>query len=253
MSYQDKNNDVVLVTGRYWEGAYVFKELIDKGVSCKTVFIQKSWWKEKNDYEYSNLYLEKLKKQKKSKVERFFFTIEELAKLSGTKVEKVDNINSTDFIKALKGLSPKLILVVGSRIIKEDVLDIFENKFINFHTGILPEFRGPYSEFWAMYKNRPDMIGTTIHFIDKGIDTGKILGQARVDVGLEKNINTLHFLNVKKGSSLMAKTVLEYLNGDINPVTQEEEKSSYYSYPSNKEIKELEDKLGVKINLYFAD
>lgn len=244
---------IVLITGRYWEGAFVLKEFIKEGVPCKHVFIQKSWWRKENNYEYSKLYLKKLKKDKNSKTERIFYTIEELGRPKGIEIKKIENINSEDSIKKLDKINPTLIAVVGSKIIKSRVLNKFKNKFINFHTGILPEFRGPYSEFWAIYKNQANMIGTTVHLIDEGVDTGRILKQMRVDIDSQKNPQIAHFLNAKAGANLIAKTINEYLLGEITPFRQVESDAHYYTYPTNKQVVALEKRLGIKINLYFAD
>jgi len=59
----NKYKKVILITARYWEGAFVLKEFIKAGTPCKHVFIQKSWWRKENNYEYSKLYLKKLKKE----------------------------------------------------------------------------------------------------------------------------------------------------------------------------------------------
>lgn len=249
----NRDKKIVLITARYWEGAFVLKEFIKEGVPCKHVFIQKSWWRKENNYEYSKLYLKKLKKDKNSKTERRFYTIEEIAQPKGIGIKKIENINSEDLTKKLTKISPTLIAVVGSKIIKPKILNKFKNRFVNFHTGILPEFRGPYSEFWAIYKNQVNMIGTTVHLIDEGIDTGRILKQMRVDIGSQKNPQIAHFLNAKAGANLMAKTMNEYLIGKITPFGQVESDAHYYTYPANKQIVELEKRLRIRINLYFAD
>lgn len=43
---------------------------------------------------------------------------------------------------------------------------------LNLHPGILPGIRGLDPLFWAHYYGREDWIGTTLHYIDEGIDTG---------------------------------------------------------------------------------
>ncbi|MBV8232444.1 MAG: hypothetical protein JO329_20880 [Planctomycetaceae bacterium] len=42
---------------------------------------------------------------------------------------------------------------------------------LNLHHGIAPSIRGMNSIYWALWEGRPEWIGSTVHFIDKGIDT----------------------------------------------------------------------------------
>lgn len=46
---------------------------------------------------------------------------------------------------------------------------------LNLHPGILPGIRGLDPVFWALYYKRADWLGSTLHIIDAGIDTGKPL------------------------------------------------------------------------------
>ena len=41
--------------------------------------------------------------------------------------------------------------------------------------GISPFYRGTDCNFWAMYDDRPDYVGATIHRLTKGLDSGPIL------------------------------------------------------------------------------
>ena len=40
------------------------------------------------------------------------------------------------------------------------------------HAGITPQYRGVHGGYWAVVNNDPEHCGVTIHFVDKGIDTG---------------------------------------------------------------------------------
>jgi hypothetical protein len=51
---------------------------------------------------------------------------------------------------------------------------------INIHTGYLPFNRGPNPHLWAWLDGTPK--GITIHYIDKGIDTGDIIAQKQIEV-----------------------------------------------------------------------
>lgn len=72
-----------------------------------------------------------------------------------------------------------LIVVFGASYIKGELCDqLVEQKAINIHMGISPQYRGSSTNFWALYDNRPDMVGATIHLLSSGLDSGPILFHA---------------------------------------------------------------------------
>ena len=44
--------------------------------------------------------------------------------------------------------------------------------------GVSPFYRGTDCNFWAIYDNNPQLVGATIHLLEKGVDNGKILYHA---------------------------------------------------------------------------
>ena len=53
---------------------------------------------------------------------------------------------------------------------------------VNVHAGITPRYRGVHGGYWALAERHPEWVGTTVHLVDPGIDTGAILAQATFDV-----------------------------------------------------------------------
>ncbi|WP_448947502.1 phosphoribosylglycinamide formyltransferase [Lachnoanaerobaculum sp.] len=99
--------------------------------------------------------------------------------------------NRDDFNKALldelKSLNPDLIVLAGFLVnISKDIVDAFENKIINIHPSLIPSFcgKGYYGlkVHEAALKRGVKVTGATVHFVDAGIDTGKIIIQKAVNV-----------------------------------------------------------------------
>lgn len=235
---------ILLVTSRYWEGAYVCKLLLESNFNLD-VFVQKTWWRDKNSFSYTEQYLKKVKKYPDR-----YFIIEDLT----NKAQYIEDINSDPAIIQLNSNSYDAIVIVGSKIIKRQIVNKFKNKIINYHNGLLPEYRGPYSEFWAIYNNEPHMIGTTIHLIDEGIDSGDILKRRPMSAPY-RNLNPVHahVNNAIQGAELLVEALYDYLYKNLKPSKQDESKARYYPFPTKEQIALLEQKIGEKINLYFAD
>jgi folate-dependent phosphoribosylglycinamide formyltransferase PurN len=103
----------------------------------------------------------------------------------GFKIEHVDSINDPVVIERLKAESPDVVLVSGTRIIKPNVLYAISAPFINTHAGITPQYRGVHGGYWALYNNDLQNFGSTIHLVDKGVDTGQVLAHVRSAPELE--------------------------------------------------------------------
>lgn len=63
-------------------------------------------------------------------------------------------------------------------IITADIIQAFAGRIINLHIAYLPWNRGADPNFWSFIDDTPK--GVTIHFMDKGIDTGDIIAQKEV-------------------------------------------------------------------------
>lgn len=70
---------------------------------------------------------------------------------------------------------PDVCVLAQSGIIPRSILKIPTLATLNAHPGILPEYRGIDTFYWALYEQRPLMVGSTLHVVDAGIDTGRVL------------------------------------------------------------------------------
>lgn len=71
------------------------------------------------------------------------------------------------------------------KIIKKDLILKAKRPIINLHMSYLPYNRGAHPNFWSFVNNT--VKGVTIHEIDQGIDTGKIILQKKLKFDLKKN------------------------------------------------------------------
>ena len=70
-----------------------------------------------------------------------------------------------------------LIVLAGyMRLIGNVLLSAFYNRIINIHPALLPAFPGKNSIQQA-YQYGVKIFGVTVHYVDAGIDTGKIIAQ----------------------------------------------------------------------------
>ncbi len=92
-----------------------------------------------------------------------------------------------DYVMNLK---PDLVISAGfMRILSPDFVQTFPT--INSHPALLPLFPGAHAVRDALAAGVSET-GTTIHWVDQGIDTGKIIAQAKVSILTGDNEASLH-------------------------------------------------------------
>lgn len=120
---------------------------------------------------------------------------------------EVPSVNSDEARTALLSLAPAVVVVNGTRIISPQTLSTVEAPFVNMHAGITPRYRGVHGGYWALVEGRRDLVGTTIHLVDKGVDTGPILRQVTFDVTDADSFVTYPFLHLAAGIPALVESV----------------------------------------------
>ena len=114
-----------------------------------------------------------------------------------------------EICKQLEIINPDLIVLAGyMRLIGETLLEAYEGKIINIHPALLPAFPGRDGIGDAL-KYGVKVMGVTVHYVDAGIDTGKIIDQAcfkRTENETKEEIETrIHALEHELYPQVIAK------------------------------------------------
>jgi methionyl-tRNA formyltransferase len=103
--------------------------------------------------------------------------LKEFAKINSLPYYLMNNGSDSSLEAWVKAQKPNLIVIYSMpELLKENILNIPTHKTINLHPSFLPKYRGANPFFWHYYNNEKKG-GVTIHFIDKGEDTGNIIYQ----------------------------------------------------------------------------
>ena len=109
----------------------------------------------------------------------------------------------------IAALKPDLVVSAGfMRILSERITSKF--RIINSHPALLPLYPGAHAVRDALTAGATET-GTTIHWVDAGVDTGKVIAQERVEILPEDTEESLHerIKIVERG--LIVATIAELL------------------------------------------
>jgi phosphoribosylglycinamide formyltransferase-1 len=97
-----------------------------------------------------------------------------------------------ELVRMLRDVGAELIVLAGfMRVLKSPMLEAFPRRIINIHPSLLPKFPG--LEAWKQALVAGETItGCTVHYVDKKIDHGEILGQREVPILPNDTAESLH-------------------------------------------------------------
>ena len=130
---------------------------------------------------------------KKNKIKRYCIDFTQSKRL-GKKV-----------LSILKNNNIKLICLAGfMKILPAYFIKLYKGKIINIHPSLLPKYKG-LNTHKRVIMNNEKFTGCTIHYVDKLLDSGKIIFQSKVkitkkddDKSIEKKVlNTEHVIYPK--------------------------------------------------------
>jgi len=97
-----------------------------------------------------------------------------------------------ELVRLLRSAGVELVVLAGfMRVLKPVMLDAFPHRIVNLHPSLLPKFPG--LEAWKQALAAGETVtGCTVHYVDVGVDSGKIIAQQSVPILPNDTAVTLH-------------------------------------------------------------
>lgn len=120
-----------------------------------------------------------------------------------------------------------VVSVLADYIFKPE--DLAAYAAINLHPAPLPEYRGCNSYSWAI-ENEDEYYGVSLHEIDTGIDTGRIIAQRFLPINDEETAWSLYKRSQVVAHSLFESEIEDVLRSYGHPLSrpQDEARARYY-------------------------
>lgn len=133
------------------------------------------------------------------------------------KGQPLRDYRTRQILEILKSEKTDIVVLAGFlTILSENLVNEFPERIINIHPALLPDFGGPgmygHHVHEAVLASGRKESGCTVHIVDKGCDTGRILLQRKVPVlegdtpdSLAGRIHTEEYIAIVQGTELLAK------------------------------------------------
>ena len=153
--------------------------------------------------------------------------VKQVALNAGLNVSQPLSVKNEQFIEKLKTIGADIFVVVAfGHILPRTLLEVPKIGSINVHASLLPKYRGPAPIQWAIL-NRDKETGVTAILLDEGLDTGKILKSARIEIASDDTAASLHDRLSALGGDLLISTLREFETGVLDPLPQDLSQATY--------------------------
>jgi len=132
---------------------------------------------------------------------------------SGIKPIDATHLNHADARSAIAKLQPDVIVRVTGGVLGRGTFSLARIATLNIHHGVAPRIRGMCSIQWGIIEGRSDWIGATVHEIDDGIDTGRILWRGGPQLAPGDTGTTLFFRAHLEAVEELVRVIREYAAG----------------------------------------
>ena len=118
----------------------------------------------------------------------------------------------------IEELSPDLVCLAGfMRILPQHITEKFQ--VMNIHPSLLPRFPGLHAQKQA-FESGVSYSGCTVHMVDGGVDTGKIIVQKAVPILLNDTVESLSTRILKQEHKAYAEAVRMFTGQQQQQVTR---------------------------------
>lgn len=139
-------------------------------------------------------------------------------------------LNDDTVLNTVRRLDPDIVLSLQNNMIfGDDWIELLDDNLgiVNVHYAPLPKYAGYWPEMWAIW-NGESKFAVSMHYVEKGLDTGPIIAQKWFDIDSQESRQTLY----KKSEDHCFKMLLENLDkvlaDKVEGLTQNETERTYF-------------------------
>lgn len=152
--------------------------------------------------------------------------LDEIALEHGVPLVKVDHINDSDALSAIRNAELDWLFIIGwSQIASQEVLDSTSQGVLGIHPTLLPVGRGRAAVPWAIIKGLP-ATGVSLFALDTGVDTGPIVNQVEIPLTPDETATTLYGKVTEAHRTLIRKAWPALISGTYDLRPQEEARAT---------------------------
>jgi methionyl-tRNA formyltransferase len=139
---------------------------------------------------------------------------------------ETDDVNSAEIVGKIAASKPDLIVVIAfGQKIGNELVNLPPKGAINVHASLLPKYRGAAPINWAIISGEKET-GISIITLAEKMDAGKILAQAKTNIGTDETAGQLHDRLAQIAAPLLLETIDRIAENAISYAEQDDSKAT---------------------------
>lgn len=122
--------------------------------------------------------------------------------------------NSAETICRLREIGPDVVALAQPGIVGPGILAAASRGVVNAHPGSLPRYRGLDPGRWAVLAGDVERVGASVHWVNRGVDTGPVISFRRLEQPLPADPDALDDRLEELAAVLLAETLAALVRGD---------------------------------------
>jgi methionyl-tRNA formyltransferase len=156
-----------------------------------------------------------------------YVDLEDLCARLAVRLARVSDVNHPDSLKLLIDTHPEYVFVIGwSQICRRPLLKIPKIGIIGYHPAPLPTNRGRAVIPWTILQGATET-GSTLFWLDEGMDSGPILNQRRFPLEPRETAQTLYAKHLDALKIILGEAVALLRSAQAPALEQAEEHATY--------------------------
>lgn len=108
-----------------------------------------------------------------------------------------------------------IVLAGFMRILSPLLINAYKNRIINIHPADTAEFQGIGAYKWA-FEQKKHRTAVTVHFVDEGVDTGRVIGKETVDLSGADTLEEVERRGLAVEHKFYSEALLKVLTANKN-------------------------------------
>ena len=139
---------------------------------------------------------------------------------------ETQDVNAPAIIDKIAEFGAELIVVIAfGQKVGNELIKLPPKGAVNVHASLLPKYRGAAPINWAII-NGESQTGISIITLAEKMDTGKILAQAKTNIGEDETAGQLHDRLAQMAAPLLLKTIDKIADGTVVYTEQDHSKAT---------------------------
>jgi folate-dependent phosphoribosylglycinamide formyltransferase PurN len=131
-------------------------------------------------------------------------------------IVRVRNVNDRATLEAIEHYDPELVVVSGTNLVGARIIEAASRRrgVVNLHTGLSPYVKGgPNCTNWCLAQGWFHLIGNTVMWLDRGIDTGHLIATELTPLAGDEGLDDLHFKVMEHAHDLYVRCLRAIAEG----------------------------------------